>query len=156
MTGVHPIGEIEKFNILLRGKPVIVDADLAMLFVVTTRRLNEQFKRTDQRFPDDFRYRMTQEERAAYVALCDRAKQKVAGCDLKLRRSSASRPPYVYSEHGALMAAILLRTPKAFCTCVWMVWALVMLREKDRAHRATQATSPAAAAGPTTRTASSV
>ena len=136
MRGVNPIGQIEQHNFLLRGKPVILDADLARLYGVQTRRLNEQFKRASFRCPGDFRFQMTQQEKDAHVATCDRNfSRNVAGRDLNPNLKSISRLPYVYSEHGALMAAILLRSPDAVYTCVAIVFTLVILRSKDRALR---------------------
>ena len=136
MRGVNPIGQIEQHNFVLRGKSVIVDADLARLYGVETRRLNEQFKRASHRCPADFRFQMTQQEKDAHVASCDpNFSSSVAGCDINPHLKSASRLPYVYSEHGALMAAILLRSPDAVYTSVAIVLTLVRLRAKDRALR---------------------
>ena len=136
MRSVNTVGEIEQQSFPLRGKPVILDADLARLYGVQTRRLNEQFKRAAFRCPADFRFQMTQQEKEAHVAICDpNFSRSVAGRDICPNLRSASRLPYVYSEHGALMAAILLRSPDAVYTCVAIVFTLVILRSKDRALR---------------------
>ncbi len=62
---IIPIGRIEQDILLLRGQKVILDADLAQLYGVTTRRLNEQVKRNIDRFPEDFMFQLTDGESAA-------------------------------------------------------------------------------------------
>ena len=78
---------------MIRGEKVIVDADLARFYGVPTKRLNEQVKRNLRRFPEDFMFRLTPEERAEVVARCDHLST--------LRFSKAL--PHAFTEHGALM-----------------------------------------------------
>ena len=66
-----PVGEIEQRILLIRGKKVIVDADLAQFYGVPTKRLNEQVKRNKGRFPDDFMFQLSDEEKTELVANCD-------------------------------------------------------------------------------------
>ena len=65
------IGEIEQRILLIRGEKVIIDADLAEFYGVTTKRLNEQMKRNRGRFPEDFVFRLTASEKSEVVANCD-------------------------------------------------------------------------------------
>ncbi len=84
--------------VALRGQKVLVDADLAAIYGVPTKRLNEQVKRNARRFPDDFAFQLTLEEKAEVVANCDH-----------LRRLKFSPVlPYAFTENGAIMAAIVL------------------------------------------------
>jgi len=68
---IIPIGQIEERILLIRGQKVMLDADLAELYGVTTKRLNEQVKRNHYRFPQDFMFRLTAKEKAEVVANCD-------------------------------------------------------------------------------------
>ena len=83
---------------LLRGHRVLIDADLALLYEVATRRLNEQVKRNSERFPEDFAFRLNPIEKAEVIANCDHLQQ------LKFARSM----PLAFTEHGALMAASVI------------------------------------------------
>ena len=68
---VIPIGQIEQRILLIRGQKVMLDADLAELYGVTTKRLNEQVKRNRARFPKDFMFQLTAREKSEVVANCD-------------------------------------------------------------------------------------
>ncbi len=81
--------------VALRGQKVLIDADLAAIYGVPTKRLNEQVKRNARRFPEDFAFQLTLEEKAEVVAICDH-----------LRRLKFSPVlPYAFTENGAIMAA---------------------------------------------------
>ena len=87
--------QIEKRILLIREHRVMIDADLAHFYGVTTKRLNEQVRRNSDRFPEDFMFRLSSEEKSEVVANCDH-----------LRRLKYSPVlPYVFTEHGALMLA---------------------------------------------------
>ena len=103
----------------------MVDADLAELYGVPTKRLNEQVKRNANRFPADFLFRLTRTERDEVVANCDHLKR------LKFSRAL----PYAFTEHGALMAASVLNTPRAVEVSLFVVRAFVQLRETLGAHK---------------------
>ena len=92
---VVPVGKIENRILLIRGEKVIVDADLAEFYGVSTKRLNEQVKRNKNRFPADFMFQLTQDEKSGVVANCDHLE--------KLKYSRAL--PFVFTEHGSIMAA---------------------------------------------------
>jgi hypothetical protein len=118
------VGRIEHRILLIRGEKVIIDADLAAFYGVATKRLNEQVKRNRQRFPQDFVFELTASEKAELVAKCDHL--------FKLKYSKAM--PYVFTEHGALMAASVLNTGRAVEFSVFIVRAFVHLREALTKH----------------------
>ena len=97
----------------------MIDTDLAMLYGVPTKRLNEQVKRNAHRFPADFVFQLTRGERDEVVANCDHLRQ--------IRFSPTM--PFAFTEHGALMAASVLNTPHAVEVSLYVVRAFVELRE---------------------------
>ncbi|HEX4943691.1 MAG TPA: ORF6N domain-containing protein [Usitatibacteraceae bacterium] len=105
--------------LVLRGHKVMIDADLAELYGVETKRLNEQVRRNQARFPRDFMFQLTLAERSEVVANCDHLRK------LKFSHSL----PYAFTEHGALMAASILNTERAVEVSVYVVRAFVQLRE---------------------------
>jgi len=106
-----PVAKIERRILLIRGEKVIVDADLAEFYGVPTKRLNEQVKRNKDRFPDDFMFQLSLEEKSEVVANCDHLS--------KLKYSSFL--PYVFTEHGAIMAASVLNSRRAVEVSVFIV-----------------------------------
>jgi hypothetical protein len=109
---------------LIRGQKVILDADLAALYGVETRRLNEQVRRNRTRFPEDFIFEMTEDE---FANLKSQSATSSWGGRRKL--------PMVFTEHGAIMAATVLNTPRAVEVSVYVVRAFVQLRELMVGHR---------------------
>ena len=95
VASVLPVEEIAHTILLIRGERVILDASLAALYGVQTRRLNEQVSRNSERFPSDFMFQLTPAEKAEVVANCDNLSR------LKFYRGV----PYAFTEHGAIMAA---------------------------------------------------
>jgi hypothetical protein len=122
---VIPVGKIENRILLIRGEKVIVDADLAEFYGVPTKRLNEQVKRNRERFPDDFMFQLAEAEKAEVVANCDHLK------DLKFSKTL----PYAFTEHGAIMAAGVLNTPRAIEVSVFIVRAFVKVRRMIADHK---------------------
>jgi hypothetical protein len=113
------VGEgIESIIFHMRGEKVIIDADLARLYGVPTKRLNEQVKRNKDRFPADFMFQLTAQEKAEVVANCDHL------INLKFSRGL----PSVFTEHGAVMAASILNTPRAVQTSILIVRTFIKLR----------------------------
>ncbi len=100
---IVPVERVEKTILLIRSQKVILDADLARLYGVTTKRLNEQVKRNRDRFPADFMFQLSAEEKAEVVANCDHLS------NLKFSKAL----PFAFTEHGAIMAASVLNTPQA-------------------------------------------
>jgi len=114
-----PVERIAQSILVIRGQKVMIDADLAELYGVATKRLNEQVKRNFERFPADFMFQLSQPEKDEVVANCDHL--------AKLKFAKAL--PYAFTEHGALMAASVLNTPRAVEVSVYVVRAFVALRE---------------------------
>lgn len=113
-----PVERIHKTILLVRSEKVILDIDLASLYGVSTKRLNEQVKRNGRRFPDDFMFQLTADEKAEVVANCDH-----------LRRLKFSPTlPYAFTEHGTIMAANVLNSERAVHASVEVVRAFVGLR----------------------------
>ncbi len=118
----------EKINraiLIIRGKKVMIDSDLAELFGVKTFRLNEQVKRNIHRFPEDFMFQLTAEEKQEVIANCDHLEK------LKFSRTN----PYVFTEHGTIMLANVLNTPIAVETSILIVRAFIKLRELLSTHK---------------------
>ena len=122
---IIPTGKIENRILLIRGERVIIDADLAEFYGVPTRRLNEQVKRNKKRFPDDFMFQLTPEEKSELVAKCDHL--------ANLKYSNAL--PHAFTEHGAIMAASVLNSPQAIETGIFIVRAFVKLRGMIAEHK---------------------
>jgi hypothetical protein len=122
---IIPVERIERSILLIRGEKVMLDADLAVLYGVTTKRLNEQVKRNRNRFPEDFMFQLNEEEKAEVVANCDHLS--------KLKFSRAL--PYAFTEHGAIMAASVLNSPRAIEVSVFIVRAFVKLRRTIAEHK---------------------
>jgi len=105
----------------------MLDADLAALYGVETRRLNEQVRRNTERFPEDFMFALSQEE---WNAL----RSQIA--TLKTGRGQHRKYlPYAFTEHGAIMAATVLNSPRAIEVSVYVVRAFVQLRELLTGHK---------------------
>jgi hypothetical protein len=119
-----PVERVERRILFIRGEKVILDADLAELYGVTTKRLNEQVRRNRERFPPDFMFQLTAEEKAEVVANCDHL--------ARLKFSPAL--PLAFTEHGAIMAANVLSSPKAVAASVTVVRAFVRLRQMLASH----------------------
>jgi hypothetical protein len=105
--------------IVLRDKKVMIDRDLAELYGVTTKRLNEQVKRNLKRFPEDFMFQITKEEKEDIVLQFEH---------LKGLKFSASLP-YVFTEHGAVMLASVLNSDKAIEVNIQIVRVFTHIRQ---------------------------
>jgi len=115
-----PLQRVEKTILFIRGQNVILDADLARLYGVTTKRLSEQVKRNHERFPEDFMFRLTTKEKTEVVANCDHLSS--------LKYSPAL--PHACAEHGALMAANILKSKTAVSMSIYVVRAFIRMREE--------------------------
>jgi phage regulator Rha-like protein len=103
----------------------MIDADLATLYGVPTKRLNEQVKRNARRFPADFVFQLSRTERDEVVANCDHLQ--------KIRFSPTM--PFAFTKHGALMAVSVLNTSRAVEVSLYVVRAFVELREAITTHK---------------------
>jgi len=116
---IVPVEHIAGSILTLRGQRVILDADLARLYGVTTKRLNEQVKRNANRFPEDFMFQLTLAEVENL-----RSQNATSSSGYGGRRYL----PYAFAEHGAVMAATILNSPKAIDVSIYVVRAFVQLR----------------------------
>jgi hypothetical protein len=114
------IKPIEPVIRVIRGQRVILDADLAKIYGITTTRLNQQVNRNRKRFPQDFVFRLTKEE-------FDRL--MLQNATSKSGRGGRRKLPYAFTEHGAVMAANVLNSERAVAMSVYVVRAFVKLRE---------------------------
>ncbi len=119
MNTTATVLRVEQRILVIRGLKVMIDADLAELYGVPTKRLNEQVKRNVERFPADFMFQLSAEEKAEVVANCDHLS--------KLKFSKAL--PFTFTEHGAIQASNVLASPQAVEMGVYVVRAFVRLRE---------------------------
>jgi hypothetical protein len=116
-----PTEDITRAILTLRGHRVLLDSELAALYGVTTKRLNEQVKRNAKRFPEDFMFRLTRTETEAL-----NRSQNATGSQ---KHRDPRFPPYGFTEHGAIMAATILNSPRAVEMSLYVVRAFVRLRE---------------------------
>ena len=125
LTKTASIESVASRIITLRNQRVIMDADLACLYGVETRTLNQAVKRNIERFPEDFMFQLTKEEKAEVITNCDHLAQ--------LRFSSYL--PHAFTEHGAIMAANILNSARAVEMSIFVVRAFVRVREVLSAHK---------------------
>lgn len=111
---------VESRILALRGQKVILDSDLAELYGVPVRQLNQAVKRNRERFPADFMFQATAKEHETLRS------QIVISNE---GRGGRRYPPHAFTEHGAIMAATVLNSPKAVEMSVFVVRAFVRLRE---------------------------
>ena len=120
-----PMEAIEKRIFLIRNQKVMIDADFAELYGVTTKRLNEQVKRNKGRFPEDFMFKLTKKEK----------QELVANCDHLIRLKYSPVMPNAFTEHGAIMLAAVLNSQKAIEMSLFVVRAFIRLREIISTHK---------------------
>jgi hypothetical protein len=114
------IGEVAQRIVLIRGQRVVLDTDLAAFYGETTKRFNQQVSRNRARFPQDFMFQLSDEEFAAL---------RLQSATLKPGRGQHRKYlPYAFTEHGAIMAATLLNSPRATALSIYVVRAFVELR----------------------------
>lgn len=109
----------------VRGLAVILDADLAVIYGVTTAALNQAVKRNRERFPEDFVFQLTTDESVGLKS------QSVTS---SLGHGGRRNLPWAFTEHGAIMAASVLNSPRAVEMSVFVVRAFVRLRDFARTH----------------------
>lgn len=124
-TAKYGIPLVEPRILTMRGQRVILDADLATIYGVETKTLNRAVRRNIVRFPDDFSFQLTQRESAALRCQF--------GTTNSVRGGSRYRPR-VFTEHGAIMAASILNSPRAVQMSVFVVRAFVKMRALISAH----------------------
>jgi hypothetical protein len=116
---------VERAILLVRGHRVMLDLELAALYGVPTKALNQAVRRNRERFPEDFMLQLTAEEKQEVVTNCDHLS--------RLKYSSVR--PYAFTEHGAIMAASVLNSQRAVEASVYVVRAFVRMRGMLAANR---------------------
>ena len=117
---------VESRILVMRGRRVILDSDLAELYGVAVKRLNQQLKRNANRFPDDFVFRVEDEDLRLQTA--------TSNVEVGRKRTARSRGgrrylPFAFTEHGAIMAATVLNSKRAVEMSIFVVRAFVRMRE---------------------------
>lgn len=118
---VIPTPAINCLIIEVRGERVLLDADLAAIYGVTTKALNQAVKRNAQRFPVDFCFLLDRQEKA----------EVVTNCDHLTRLKFSPVLPRAFTEHGALMAANVLNSPRAVAMSVYVIRAFIKSRQQQ-------------------------
>lgn len=117
--------QIERIILNIRGHRVLLDSDLAKIYGVTTKRLNEQVKRNRSRFPSDFMFQLVEKEVEVLRSQFATSRKKHGG-----RRYL----PYVFTEHGSLMLANVINSPIAVEASIQVVRAFIQLRRMILSH----------------------
>ena len=107
----------------VRGLRVLMDSELAAMYGVPTMRFNEAVRRNEARFPGDFSFQLTEQEVANLIS------QSAISSLKRGTHGGRRKPPRVFTEHGAIMAAMVLNSPRAVQMSVYVVRAFVKLRE---------------------------
>lgn len=115
---IYTPDEVAGYIVSIRGKQVILDRDIAALYGVSTKRLNEQVKRNKERFPENFRFQISKEELNELVADCDR---------FGILKHSSSLP-YVFTEQGVAMLSAVLHSDIAVKVSISIMEAFVVMR----------------------------
>jgi hypothetical protein len=122
---IVPAGTVERAIHVIRGQRVMLDSDLAVIYGTTTARVNEQVKRNSERFPNDFMFRLTPAE---WTALKSHSATSNPG------RGGRRKLPFAFTEHGAVMLANVLSTPRAVSASIIVVRTFIRLRELLATH----------------------
>ena len=116
---------VESKILIIRGQKVLLDSDLAFLYQVKTHQLNEAVKRNAKRFPNDFMFQLTKDEKAKVIATCD---------NLKLLKYSAHLP-HAFTEQGVSMLSSILKSERAIDVNIAIMRAFVQLRQLASSHK---------------------
>ncbi len=129
---IAPVEPIERWIFFIRSQKVILDNELARIYGVTTKALNQAVKRNLDRFPEDFMFQLTRTEMDTLISAFTNRSQFVTGSQ---KHRDPRFLPYVFTEHGALMAANVLKSKRAALMSVYVVRAFVKLREALAMHK---------------------
>jgi hypothetical protein len=120
-----PVEVVAHRILLIRGEKVMLDADLAELYGVPTKALNQAVKRNIDRFPSDFMFQLSKSEKDKVVTSCDHL------ASLKFSRTL----PFAFTEHGALMLGNVLKSDRAIEASLLVVRTFVQLRQMLSTHK---------------------
>jgi hypothetical protein len=128
-TVIKREAQIKSLILIVRGQKVILDSDLASIYGVKTKRLNEAIKRNADRFPKDFAFRLTLQEAAEL-----KTQPGISSSTMRSQIATASKRnirylPIAFTEHGAIMAATVLNSPHAVQMSLFVVRAFVKMRK---------------------------
>lgn len=124
-TAILPVERIESRILLIRGHKVMLDSDLADVYGTNTKALNQAVKRNRERFPADFMFQLTAQEK----------NEVVTNCDHLSRLKYSPTLPHAFTEHGAVMLASILNSPVAVQASIAVVRAFIRLREILATHK---------------------
>jgi hypothetical protein len=125
MGEILPIERVENRIFLIRGQKVMLDRDLAQLYGVLTKRLNEAVRRNAERFPEEFMFQLSKQEKSELVANCDRFPT--------LKHSTSL--PYAFTEHGVAMLSSVLNSEQAIRVNIMIIKTFVRLRQTLALHQ---------------------
>ncbi|MCK5211984.1 ORF6N domain-containing protein [Candidatus Parcubacteria bacterium] len=125
MANIIPLEKIESKILLISEQKVMLDYDLAKLYGVSTKRLNEQVKRNIKRFPEDFMFRLTKYETEYVVANCDHLKNLKYSYQL----------PWVFTEQGVAMLSSVLNSKKAIEVNITIMRTFVKIRRMSQSYK---------------------
>jgi hypothetical protein len=128
-TEIVAAGEVSRLIRVIRDQRVILDADLATLYGVETRVLNQAVRRNPDRFPAEFVFQLSADEAAEAYRLRSQIVILKPG-----RGQHRKYPPFAFTEHGALMAATVLNSPRAVAMSLYIIRAFVKMREDIAAN----------------------
>lgn len=128
---IASVEQIESQIFLIRGQKVMLDADLAGLYGVPTKVFNQAIKRNAERFPEDFIFQLNDEEFADLRSQIGTSslRSQIVTSNNPPGRGGRRHLPYAFTEHGAIMAASVLNSPRAVEASVQVVRAFVQLRQ---------------------------
>ncbi|MGA7967123.1 MAG: ORF6N domain-containing protein [Terriglobales bacterium] len=119
---------VESKILVMRGRKVILDSELAELYGVEVKRLNQQVKRNKERFPSDFVFRVNEKDLRLQIATSKGASERGAK-EENATRGGRRYLPFAFTEHGAIMAATVLNSKRAVDMSIFVVRAFVRMRE---------------------------
>src|SRR3989344_4639869 len=127
---IVPTEKIVNNILLIRGKKVIIDADLAEIYGVTTMALNQSVKRNISRFPEYYMFQLSEIEKT----------EVITNCDNLTRLKYSAHLPFVFTEHGVVMLSAVLKSRRAVQVSIFVVNAFIKLREilssnRDLGHK---------------------
>jgi len=127
-TDINHEVPIKSLILSIRGQKVILDSDLASIYGVETKRLNEAVKRNADRFPKDFAFRLTLQEAAELKSQPVTSSSTMRSQFATALKRNVRFLPFAFTEHGAIMAATVLNSPRAVQMSVFVVRAFVRMR----------------------------
>tara|TARA_R110002050_G_scaffold20348_1_gene57694 strand:- start:87170 stop:87700 length:531 start_codon:yes stop_codon:yes gene_type:complete len=122
---------VENKIFVIRDQKVMLDSDLALIFDVETRQLNQSVKRNTQRFPEDFMFQITKEEYDSLISqnVISNENDSLKSQNATSKRGGRRTMPFVFTEHGTVMLASVLKSETAIQASIGIVKAFVKFRE---------------------------